>query len=111
NRLINNWDLALVQFEVDKFVSFRVFSRQLFFDFPLELFLGEFFCFVQPDCTIKALTILPSSKLREFKSFAPAELSQFFSNLWWQVLVDRHQVISLAAGLGKAPFRELIKGF
>jgi len=27
------------------------------------------------------------------------------------VLVDRHQVIGLAAGIGKAVFQELVKGF
>src|SRR5579864_415426 len=57
DRLLNDWDLALVEFEVDNLPRFGVLSGQLLFDLSLEFLFGQHLGFVQPGCTIEALIV------------------------------------------------------
>ena len=52
---LDDWRLALVQFEVDNLPRFRFLSRQFPLDLLLELLFGHLPTFVQPGCTIRSL--------------------------------------------------------
>src|SRR5579864_6528455 len=60
DRLLDDWELALVEFEVDDLPRFGVLSGQLLFDLSLEFFFGQNLGFVQPGCTIELLTVASS---------------------------------------------------
>src|SRR5579864_9503709 len=60
NCLLDHWDLALVEFEVDDLPRFGVLPGQLLFDLSLKFFFGQNLGFVQPGCTIELLTITSS---------------------------------------------------
>ena len=54
----------------------------------------HFKCPVQPGCTIEVLPV-PARHFGQFQPLCPPDFLQVFSRLRRQVLVDRHQVISL----------------
>src|SRR5579864_7278163 len=60
DRLLDDWELALVEFEVDNLPRFGVLSRQLLLDLSLEFFFRQNLGLVQPGCTIELLTITSS---------------------------------------------------
>src|SRR4029077_9570342 len=78
-------------------------------NFPLESFLWEFDRLVQPGCTVKLFAVSPRY-LREFGCFGPPDLLQVVVNAARKLLVDRHQVIRFAPGLGKAFRQKIIEG-
>src|SRR5579863_3434303 len=81
----------------------------MLFHLALEFWCWHLLGFVQPDCTIELLP-LPTRDLRQIRCLCPTHLSQLTANLPRQLLMNRHQVVGLAARLRKFPRQELIEG-
>src|SRR5712691_2269118 len=64
---------------------------------------------MQPDCTIEPLT-LRAGQFRELQSLRPSDLFQFPLRLGRQMLVNGHEVISLAPRFRKASCQKLVEG-
>lgn len=54
DRLLDNWQLALVYLEINELVRFRVLPGQFLFDLALELLFRQSLGFVQAGCTFEA---------------------------------------------------------
>src|SRR5262249_30451701 len=80
------------------------------FHFPLKFLFRKLSCFVQPGCTIELLALPTACQFREFHSLGPADLLEFAPGLWWQMLVNGHQVVRLAPRLRESSFKKLVKG-
>ena len=71
DRLLDHWNLGLIQLEVDNFPRFRFPPRQFPFHFSLELIFRQDARFVHPGCTIELLPI-PTGHFRQLQSFRPS---------------------------------------
>src|ERR1019366_1697990 len=108
DRLLDDWDLALIDFEVDQFRRLLFPSRQLLLHCPPEVLFRQGASFVQPGCTIEVLTV-PARDLRQLQPLRPSHLSQILPSLRRQVLVDGHQVVGFPSRFRKPPCQELVK--
>jgi hypothetical protein len=71
DRLVDHWDLALIQLEVDNFPRLGFLARQFPFHRHSQLVRRELPGFVQSDCTIEVLPLL-ASPFCELVPFVPA---------------------------------------
>ena len=58
DRLLDDWDLALIDLEVDQLRRLLFLSRQFLLHLSPEVLLRQLSSFVQPGCTIEVLAVL-----------------------------------------------------
>ncbi len=63
---------------------------------------------MQPGCTIEVLRV-PANDFHQLGGLGPSNLLQLVPYMARQVLMDRHQVVSLATGLREAVLQIIVK--